>query len=98
MRISAARGKSGIFRPSWQRSRVVLSRWGDERSHRQHFKNRLTREVSVKTSMFAALLLASALSIGTASAQPAPFNEAGVTMGHWHLASKDVRSEERRVG
>src|SRR5262245_32099493 len=49
----------------------------------------------MKISMYAALLLASALSIGTASAQPAPFNEAGVTMGHWHLASKDVEANKK---
>ena len=27
---------------------------------------------------------------GTAAAQPAPYNQAGVTMGHWHIVSKDV--------
>src|SRR5437870_5429363 len=31
--------------------------------------------------MFAALLFASALTLGTAAAQPAPFNQAAVTMG-----------------
>src|SRR5713226_7509360 len=45
--------------------------------------------------MFAALLFASALTIGTAAAQPAPFNQAGVTMGHWHLASKDVEANKK---
>jgi catechol 2,3-dioxygenase-like lactoylglutathione lyase family enzyme len=45
--------------------------------------------------MFAALLLASTLTIGTAAAQPAPFNEAGVTMGHWHIASKDVEANKK---
>jgi catechol 2,3-dioxygenase-like lactoylglutathione lyase family enzyme len=33
---------------------------------------------------------ASMLTAGTAAAQPAPFNEIGVTMGHWHIISKDV--------
>ena len=36
----------------------------------------------MRTSVFAALLLASTLAAGTAAAQPAPFNETGVTMGH----------------
>jgi catechol 2,3-dioxygenase-like lactoylglutathione lyase family enzyme len=35
-------------------------------------------------------LFASMLTAGTAAAQPAPFNEIGVTMGHWHIISKDV--------
>src|ERR1700731_2025243 len=45
--------------------------------------------------MFVALLLASALTAQTAAAQPAPFNEVGVTMGHWHLASKDVEANKK---
>src|SRR6476661_4002395 len=45
--------------------------------------------------MFAALLFASALIAGTAAAQPAPFNAVGVTMGHWHLASKDVEANKK---
>jgi catechol 2,3-dioxygenase-like lactoylglutathione lyase family enzyme len=49
----------------------------------------------VKTRMFVALLLASALTAGTAAAQPAPFNEIGVTMGHWHIASKDVEANKK---
>src|SRR5262244_884827 len=47
----------------------------------------------MKTTVFAALLLASAA--GVASAQPFPFNEAGVTNGHWHLNSKDVAANEK---
>ena len=31
----------------------------------------------------------------TAAAQPAPFNEMGVTMGHWHMISKDVEANKR---
>ena len=46
-------------------------------------------------SLFPALLLASTLAAGTAHAQPAPFNEVGVTMGHWHLASKDVEANKK---
>src|SRR3984893_14867151 len=45
--------------------------------------------------MFAALLFVSALIAGTAAAQPAPFNAVGVTMGHWHLASKDVEANKK---
>ncbi len=49
----------------------------------------------MKTNMFVALLLATALTASTAVAQPAPFNTAGVTMGHWHLASKDVEANKK---
>jgi len=42
-----------------------------------------------------ALLFASTLAAGTAAAQPAPFNETGVTMGHWHLISKDVEANKK---
>jgi catechol 2,3-dioxygenase-like lactoylglutathione lyase family enzyme len=50
----------------------------------------------VKTNVFVvALLSASMLITGTAFAQPAPFNEVGVTMGHWHIASKDVEANKK---
>jgi catechol 2,3-dioxygenase-like lactoylglutathione lyase family enzyme len=49
----------------------------------------------VKTSGFLAILFAAALTAGTAAAQPAPFNEAGVTMGHWHLISKDMEANKK---
>ena len=49
----------------------------------------------MKTKLFAALLLASAFAAGTASAQPAPFNATGVTMGHWHLISKDLEANKK---
>src|SRR5205823_11557729 len=55
----------------------------------------LNREASMKTTTFAALLFASTLAAGTAVAQPAPFNEAGVTMGHWHIVSKDVEANKK---
>lgn len=42
-----------------------------------------------------ALLAAATLTAGTATAQPAPFNESGVTMGHWHLISKDVEANKK---
>ena len=32
---------------------------------------------------------------GTAAAQPAPFNDIGVTMGHWHIVSKDVEANKK---
>jgi catechol 2,3-dioxygenase-like lactoylglutathione lyase family enzyme len=49
----------------------------------------------VKTNMFVVLLFSSALTAGRAGAQPAPFNEIGVTMGHWHIASKDVDANKK---
>ena len=42
-----------------------------------------------------ALFIAFTLTAGTAAAQPAPFNEMGVTMGHWHIISKDVEANKR---
>src|SRR6201997_4194997 len=52
-------------------------------------------EASVKTNLFTIFLLGLALSSGTATGQPAPFNETGVTMGHWHLVSKDVEANKK---
>src|ERR1700681_4840440 len=50
----------------------------------------------MKTSAFVALLFAStALAAGSAAAQPGPFNEVGVTMGHWHIISKDVEANKK---
>src|SRR6201993_837974 len=49
----------------------------------------------MKITAFAALLFASALTAGTAAAQPAPFNDVGVTMGHWHIISKDVEVNKK---
>src|SRR5713226_3846562 len=46
-------------------------------------------------ALFPALLLASTLAAGTAYAQPFPFNEAGVTMGHWHLASQNAEANKK---
>jgi catechol 2,3-dioxygenase-like lactoylglutathione lyase family enzyme len=42
-----------------------------------------------------AWLFASMLSAGVAAAQPAPFNEAGLTMGHWHIISRDVEANKK---
>src|ERR1700678_2229358 len=58
-------------------------------------RNWLNREAFMKTTVFAALVFASTLTAGTAGAQPAPFNEAGVTMGHWHIVSKDVEANKK---
>ena len=49
----------------------------------------------MKTSVWIGLLFAFTLTAGTALAQPAPFNEIGVTMGHWHIASKDVEANKK---
>ena len=49
----------------------------------------------MKINGLVVLLFASALSARTSVAQPAPFNELGVTMGHWHLASKDVEANKK---
>src|SRR5256712_12034083 len=68
---------------SW-RSRIV-----------RQLEIQLKREASVKTNVFAALLFALTLTAGTAAAQPAPFNQIGVTMGHWHIASKDVEANKK---
>jgi catechol 2,3-dioxygenase-like lactoylglutathione lyase family enzyme len=46
-------------------------------------------------TLIAGLWLASTLAAGTAVAQPAPFNEVGVTMGHWHLNSRDVQANKK---
>jgi catechol 2,3-dioxygenase-like lactoylglutathione lyase family enzyme len=45
--------------------------------------------------LVASLWLASMLATGTAVAQSFPFNEVGVTMGHWHLASRDVQANKK---
>ncbi len=49
----------------------------------------------MKTHLFWVLLFSAALTAGTAAAQPAPFNEIGVTMGHWHIASQDVEANKK---
>ena len=49
----------------------------------------------MKINVFVALLFAATLTATAASAQPAPFNDTGVTMGHWHLASKDPEANKK---
>src|SRR5580700_1791677 len=41
------------------------------------------------------LCLASGLAAGTAMAQPFAPNEAGITMGHWHLNSRDIAANKK---
>ena len=49
----------------------------------------------MKRHVLVALALAATLGAGSAAAQPAPFNQTGVTMGHWHIASKDVEANKK---
>jgi catechol 2,3-dioxygenase-like lactoylglutathione lyase family enzyme len=46
-------------------------------------------------ALIAGLFLASTFMAGTAVAQPAPFNEVGVTWGHWHIISRDVEANKK---
>src|SRR3979411_2498923 len=46
-------------------------------------------------ALMSALWLVSSLAAGTAMAQPAPPNDAGVTMGHWHLNSREVEANKK---
>jgi len=49
----------------------------------------------MKGRIVVALVIALALIAGPAAAQPAPFNDIGVTMGHWHIVSKDVEANKK---
>ena len=50
----------------------------------------------MKVAAFASILtVAAALAAGNEVAQPAPFNEVGVTMGHWHIISKDAEENKK---
>src|SRR6266853_608394 len=44
---------------------------------------------------FVSVLLLGSLATGTAFAQAYPPNEAGVTMGHWHLNSQQVEANKK---
>ena len=46
-------------------------------------------------TLIAALWLASQFAAVSAFAQAAPPNEAGITMGHWHLNSRDVEANKK---
>jgi catechol 2,3-dioxygenase-like lactoylglutathione lyase family enzyme len=52
-------------------------------------------EEAAMKRLMTALWLASSLTAGTALAQPYAPNEAGVTMGHWHLNSRDVEANKK---
>ena len=43
----------------------------------------------------AIVLVAASIAAGTAAGQPYPFNDAGVTMGHLHLNSRDVEASKK---
>src|SRR5262245_752674 len=47
------------------------------------------------TRLMGALCLAASLVAGPALAQPLAPNEAGVTMGHWHLNSRDIEANKK---
>jgi len=47
------------------------------------------------TRLMVALCLVLGLAAATARAQTLPPNEAGVTMGHWHLNSRDVEANKK---
>ena len=46
-------------------------------------------------TLIAGIGLVFTLAAGTAVAQPFPFNDVGVTMGHWHLISRDVAANKK---
>jgi catechol 2,3-dioxygenase-like lactoylglutathione lyase family enzyme len=55
----------------------------------------LVAAVWLVSTLLVSTLFMSTLPIGTAFAQYAPFNEVGVTMGHWHLVSHDVAANKK---
>jgi catechol 2,3-dioxygenase-like lactoylglutathione lyase family enzyme/predicted enzyme related to lactoylglutathione lyase len=46
-------------------------------------------------TLMTGLWLAATVMTGTAGAQPVPFNELGVKIGHWHLNSRDVQANKK---
>src|SRR5260370_23627486 len=55
---------------------------------------RVQREEAMK-KLISALWLFSSLTAGAAWPQPYAPNEAGVTMGHWHLNSRDIEVNKK---
>src|SRR6201997_5897193 len=45
--------------------------------------------------LISALCLVTGIGLGNAWAQPYKPNDAGVTMGHWHLNSRDVEANKK---
>src|SRR5439155_10386640 len=84
-----------LLTPFLHRRSVIVSVRLMAFTHRQETEIQLNKEASVKTNVFVALLFALTLTAGTAAAQPAPFNQIGVTMGHWHIASKDREANKK---
>src|SRR5208337_1411141 len=58
-------------------------------------KEARTHKGGIMRTVIAALFVASTLAAGAANAQYAPFNEVGVAMGHWHLASRDAEANKK---
>src|SRR6516162_829212 len=52
------------------------------------------REVAMKR-LISAVCFLSALGMGAASAQPFTPNDAGITMGHWHLNSANAEANKK---
>jgi catechol 2,3-dioxygenase-like lactoylglutathione lyase family enzyme len=50
---------------------------------------------STRRTLVALFLASMLIASTTAAAQPAPYNDIGVTMGHWHLVSKDVEANKK---
>ena len=51
----------------------------------------------MKPTILAALLFASSLAAGSAAAQPAPFNDIGVTMGRWPWRRRPRMSRPAKI-
>lgn len=49
----------------------------------------------MRTKLLIAIAFTSALTAATVRAQPAPYNDIGVTMGHWHIVSKDIEANKK---
>jgi catechol 2,3-dioxygenase-like lactoylglutathione lyase family enzyme len=50
---------------------------------------------STRRTLVALFLASMLIASTTAAAQPAPYNDIGVTMGHWHIVSTDVEANKK---
>src|SRR6185295_9813485 len=66
-----------------------------EREERPGRGAQVSGRFQMRRHLLVAITLASTLIATTASAQLAPYNDAGATMGHWHIAAKDVEANKR---